>query len=60
MPPSASPLPRSRKVRSPRQLREIQNDLFDLGADVATPGEMDGALRIVARRFSGWSATSTS
>jgi cob(I)alamin adenosyltransferase len=29
------------------QLREIQNDLFDLGADVATPGEIDGALRIV-------------
>ena len=25
----------------------IQNDLFDLGADVATPGEMEGALRIV-------------
>jgi cob(I)alamin adenosyltransferase len=30
------------------QLREIQNDLFDLGADVATPGKIDGALRIVA------------
>jgi cob(I)alamin adenosyltransferase len=30
-----------------QQLREIQNDLFDLGADVATPGEIDGALRIV-------------
>ena len=29
------------------QLREIQNDLFDLGADVATPGEVEGALRIV-------------
>ena len=29
------------------QLREIQNDLFDLGADVATPGDIDGALRIV-------------
>ena len=28
-------------------LRRIQNDLFDLGADLATPGEMDGALRIV-------------
>jgi len=26
----------------------IQNDLFDLGADVATPGEVDGALRIVS------------
>jgi cob(I)alamin adenosyltransferase len=30
------------------QLRRIQNELFDLGADVATPGEVDGALRIVA------------
>ena len=29
------------------QLLTIQNDLFDLGADVATPGEIDGALRIV-------------
>jgi cob(I)alamin adenosyltransferase len=29
------------------QLTEIQNDLFDLGADVATPGAIDGALRIV-------------
>ena len=30
------------------ELLRIQNDLFDLGADVATPGEIDGALRIVA------------
>ena len=30
------------------RLFRIQNDLFDLGADAATPGEMDGALRIVA------------
>ena len=30
------------------RLLEIQNDLFDLGADVATPGDVDGALRIVA------------
>jgi len=30
------------------QLLEIQNDLFDLGADVATPGEIEDALRIVA------------
>jgi cob(I)alamin adenosyltransferase len=30
------------------QLLSVQNDLFDLGADVATPGEVDGALRIVA------------
>jgi cob(I)alamin adenosyltransferase len=29
-------------------LRRIQNELFDLGADVATPGEVEGALRIVA------------
>jgi cob(I)alamin adenosyltransferase len=31
-----------------RRLLTIQNDLFDLGADVATPGEVDGALRIIA------------
>ena len=31
-----------------RRLSEIQNDLFDLGADIATPGEDEGALRIVA------------
>jgi cob(I)alamin adenosyltransferase len=30
------------------RLLRIQNDLFDLGADVATPDEVDGALRIVA------------
>jgi cob(I)alamin adenosyltransferase len=34
-----------------RPLRErlltIQNDLFDLGADAATPGEVEGALRIL-------------
>ena len=29
------------------RLLEIQNDLFDLGADVATPGDAEGALRIV-------------
>jgi cob(I)alamin adenosyltransferase len=29
------------------RLLRIQNDLFDLGADVATPAEVDGALRIV-------------
>ena len=28
-------------------LRRIQNDLFDLGADLATPAGIDGALRIV-------------
>jgi cob(I)alamin adenosyltransferase len=30
-----------------RQLRQVQNELFDLGADIATPGEVEGALRIV-------------
>lgn len=30
-----------------KNLLRIQNDLFDLGADVASPGEVDGALRIV-------------
>lgn len=29
-------------------LLRIQNELFDLGADIATPGEMEGALRILA------------
>ncbi len=29
-------------------LRLVQNELFDLGADLATPGEVEGALRIVA------------
>jgi cob(I)alamin adenosyltransferase len=28
-------------------LRRIQNDLFDLGADLATPQGIEGALRIV-------------
>ena len=32
------------------ELLRIQNDLFDLGADVATPGEIEGALRIVAEK----------
>jgi len=31
-----------------RMLGRIQNELFDLGADLATPGEMEGALRISA------------
>ena len=31
-----------------KQLVCIQNELFDLGADLATPGEIEGALRIVA------------
>ncbi len=29
-------------------LGRVQNELFDLGADLATPGEMEGALRILA------------
>lgn len=29
-------------------LSRIQNDLFDLGADLATPGDVPGALRLVA------------
>jgi len=32
------------------RLRRIQNEMFDLGADIATPGEMEGALRIVPRQ----------
>ena len=28
-------------------LGRIQNELFDLGADIATPGDVEGALRIV-------------
>jgi cob(I)alamin adenosyltransferase len=28
-------------------LGRVQNDLFDLGADLATPGSIEGALRIV-------------
>jgi cob(I)alamin adenosyltransferase len=30
------------------RLRAIQNELFDLGADIATPDEIEGALRITA------------
>jgi cob(I)alamin adenosyltransferase len=29
------------------RLLRIQNELFDLGADVATPGEIEGALRVI-------------
>lgn len=32
------------------RLLRIQNELFDLGADIATPGEIEGALRIVAEQ----------
>jgi cob(I)alamin adenosyltransferase len=34
--------------RLAEQLRQIQNELFDLGADIATPGEVEGALRVVS------------
>jgi cob(I)alamin adenosyltransferase len=29
----------------------IQNELFDLGADIATPGDMEGALRVTASQI---------
>lgn len=29
------------------KLRRIQNELFDLGADIATPDDVEGALRVV-------------
>ena len=38
------------KAEPASKLRQIQNELFDLGADIATPGEMEGALRIVPRQ----------
>ena len=31
------------------RLRLVQNEMFDLGADLATPEGIDGALRIVER-----------
>ena len=31
-----------------RRLRTIQNEMFDLGADLATPGDVAGALRMTA------------
>ena len=33
-----------------RRLRLIQNELFDLGADVATPADVEGALRIIPQQ----------
>jgi cob(I)alamin adenosyltransferase len=32
------------------RLARVQNELFDLGADLATPGELEGALRSVPRQ----------
>jgi cob(I)alamin adenosyltransferase len=37
-------------IKLSSSLRAIQNELFDLGADIATPGDIEGALRIVARQ----------
>jgi len=34
-----------------RMLARIQNELFDLGADLATPAEVEGALRIVPEQI---------
>ena len=34
----------------PDKLLRIQNDLFDLGADLASPAKVEGALRIVAEQ----------
>jgi cob(I)alamin adenosyltransferase len=34
-----------------QMLARIQNDLFDLGADLATPGEIEGALRVVPEQI---------
>ena len=31
-----------------QRLRTIQNEMFDLGADLATPGDVAGALRMTA------------
>lgn len=33
-----------------KKLRLIQNELFDLGADLVTPGDIEGALRIITRQ----------
>lgn len=45
---------------APEQLQRVQNDLFDLGADLATPGEnfapSDMVLRIVPAQVAGLEA----
>ena len=48
MPPIGVAIAALGSGQTAERLTRIQNDLFDLGADVATPGEVDGALRIVA------------
>ena len=51
----------ARRVASPEIegiLGRIQNDLFDLGADLCLPGEGgDGKLRVSLTMISPWSAT---
>jgi cob(I)alamin adenosyltransferase len=37
-----------REAQHREMLGRIQNELFDLGADLATPGEVEGALRVTA------------
>ena len=39
-----------------RFLAGVQNDLFDMGADLATPGEIEGALRLAEGRTSALEA----
>ena len=65
MAPSTRPMPRrhgaasSGSARARRMLGRIQNDLFDLGADLAVPSARAGErLRIRRARWSGWSARS--
>ncbi len=38
--------------RSGSTLRRIQNEMFDLGADLATPEKIEGALRIIPAQVS--------
>ncbi len=41
------------------RLLTVQNDLFDLGADVATPGRWTARCASSRARSNGWSARST-
>ncbi|GGC96214.1 cob(I)yrinic acid a,c-diamide adenosyltransferase [Aquisalinus flavus] len=43
-----SALPDGHGLATP--LGAIQNDLFDVGADLATPGELEGALRVTPQQ----------
>ena len=62
MPPSASP-GWIREGEMDAMLARIQNDLFDLGADLCVPEDGASAARAACasptRRSSGWSARST-